>query len=140
MVFPALFSIKRFGFKRKVCEKKGDYRLISNWSRLILLLFVADRSKISRDRNWIQFNVNLYPLSFFANTPFKCAYFQTITINTAITSIFLGRISKNKSKINHFWVLICLKKNVIFLQFKTLKLINAYSNTIKCFGLVFYDY
>ena len=37
----------------------------------VLRIDATYRSKISRDRYQIQFDVNLYPLSVFANTPFK---------------------------------------------------------------------
>ena len=37
----------------------------------VLLKDTTDRSKISSDRYRIQFDVNLYSLSFFTNTPFK---------------------------------------------------------------------
>ena len=36
-----------------------------------LLLNATDRSKISCDQYRIKFDVNLYPLQFFANNPFK---------------------------------------------------------------------
>ena len=41
-----------------------------------LLLDAADRSKISSDQKRFFIALSLYPLSFFANTPFK----QTETI------------------------------------------------------------
>ena len=36
-----------------------------------LLIDPTDRSKISSDQKRLFFAVSLYPLSFFANTPFK---------------------------------------------------------------------
>ena len=36
-----------------------------------LLIDATDRSNISSDHHRIRFDVSLYPLSFFANTPFK---------------------------------------------------------------------
>ena len=36
-----------------------------------LLIDTTDRSKISSNQKRLFFAVNLYPLSFFANTPFK---------------------------------------------------------------------
>ena len=36
-----------------------------------LLIDATDRSKISNDQKRLFFAVSLYPLSFFANTPFK---------------------------------------------------------------------
>ena len=36
-----------------------------------LLIDATDRSKISSDQKRLFFAVNLYPLSFFVNTPFK---------------------------------------------------------------------
>ena len=42
-----------------------------------LLIDATDRSKISSDQKRFFIALSLYPLSFFANTPFKC----TININ-----------------------------------------------------------
>ena len=41
-----------------------------------LLLDETDRSKIRSDEKRYFFDVNLYPLSFFANTPFKIHLFH----------------------------------------------------------------
>ena len=35
------------------------------------LKYATEREKISSNRYRIQFEISLYPLSFFANTPFK---------------------------------------------------------------------
>ena len=39
--------------------------------KIFLLIDATDRSKISSDQKRLFFAVNLYPLSFFANTPFN---------------------------------------------------------------------
>ena len=39
-----------------------------------LLIDATDRSKISSDQKRLFFAVSLYPLSFFANTPFKAKF------------------------------------------------------------------
>ena len=39
-----------------------------------LLIDATDRSKISNDQKRFLFALSLYPLSFFANTPFKFVY------------------------------------------------------------------
>ena len=40
-----------------------------------LLIDATDRSKISSDQKRFFIALSLYPLSFFANTPFKCRFF-----------------------------------------------------------------
>ena len=41
-----------------------------------LLIDATDRSKISSDQKRFLIGLSLYPLSFFANTPFKVVYFS----------------------------------------------------------------
>ena len=54
----------------------ATFSICINYSVLIvfnnfLLIDATDRSKISSDQKRLIFAVSLYPLSFFANTPFK---------------------------------------------------------------------
>ena len=44
----------------------------------LLLIDATDRSKISSDQKRFFIALSLYPLSFFANTPFKLCLFKTI--------------------------------------------------------------
>ena len=57
----------------------GSYVLLN-----FLLINATDRSKISSNQHWIFFEVSLYPLSFFANTPFK-ALFDQVWINVFVS-------------------------------------------------------
>ena len=56
-----------------------------------LLTDATDRSKISSDQKHFFIALSLYPLSFFANTPFKKIYFcdTTLYIHTHDISFFL---------------------------------------------------
>ena len=55
-----------------------------------LLIDATDRSKISRDQKRLFIALSLYPLSVFANTPFKLAFFCKILYWTKISTITIG--------------------------------------------------
>ena len=55
-----------------------------------LLIDATDRSKISSDQKRFFIALNLYPLSFFANTPFKglkSRFFSVIFINSTVWDV-----------------------------------------------------
>ena len=64
-----LIPNKSFKFRVECCNyvKLYERYVFNNF----LLIDATDRSKISGDQKRLFFAVNLYPLSFFANTPFK---------------------------------------------------------------------
>ena len=55
-----------------------------------LLKDATDRSKISSDQKRLFFAVSLYPLSFFANTPFKNIFPVNIMSQVYFVTSFLG--------------------------------------------------
>jgi len=68
--------------------------------KLFLLIDATDRSKISSDRCRISFDVNLYPLSFFANTPFKIGngdFFLTFNSDRGLKGNFVNGTLNGRS-------------------------------------------
>ena len=65
-----------------------------------LLLNSTERSKISSNQKRLFFAVNLYPLSFFANTPFKGTLQEIVSgtpyVLSGITQIFSNRFQYNR--------------------------------------------
>ena len=82
-----------------------------------LLIDATDRSKISSDHHWIFFDVNLYPLSFFANTPFN------------VGSILYRDLLESSSE------LICNDKTISFLTKERYQVIYIY---ILCLSVCFF--
>ena len=61
-----------------------------------LLIDPTDRTKISSDQKRLFFALSLYPLSFFANTPFNMWFTKVINLNSAAkVSNFLRLIVLN---------------------------------------------
>ena len=54
-----------------------------------LLIDATDRNKISSDQKRFFIALSLYPLSFFANTPFKQYFFRIFFAFPALTKIML---------------------------------------------------
>ena len=82
-----------------------------------LLIDATDRSKISSDHHWIFFDVNLYPLSFFANTPFN------------VGSILYRDLLESSSE------LLCNDKTISFLTKERYQVIYIY---ILCLSVCFF--
>ena len=58
-----MLQLSQFGW-----TLRSSVKVLSN---NFLLIDATDRNKISSDQKRLFFDVSLYPLSFFANTPFK---------------------------------------------------------------------
>ena len=57
-----------------------------------LLIDALDRSKISSNQFWIQFDVDLYPFYVFANTPFmvNSFWFAEPRVGSKLENIFVS--------------------------------------------------
>ena len=63
-----------------------------------LLIDATDRSKISSDQKRLFFAVSLYPLSFFANTPFK------ETVGNLVSKDYVSEIDIKNVQVSWQWI------------------------------------
>ena len=78
-------KLKRFFYSLSRVLHLSEFVWILRSSVLVvfnnfLLIDATDRSKISIDQKRFFIALSLYPLSFFANTPFKSGSFKVITL------------------------------------------------------------
>ena len=73
-----------------------------------LLIDATDRSKISSDQKRLFFAVSLYPLSFFANTPFNNLIFVSWTLNRDLEHLLPLFMKEFKSLFSVHETKICL--------------------------------
>ena len=82
-----------------------------------LLIDATDRSKISSDQKSFFIALSLYPLSFFANTPFKCySLWATLYNFLSIHSLLNCNRALSNCKSKCFVILILNLKRVYLLD------------------------
>ena len=78
-----------------------------------LLIDATDRSKIRSDQKHFFIALSLYPLSFFANTPFNCGFVTKLTSTFLLQRNIFNILDKIKVSVVPLWMEVFTKKNVL---------------------------